>query len=44
MQKTNGSGTTGVVAKKLNRRYIGIDIEKEYLELTIKRLEATENE
>ncbi|UOE77487.1 DNA-methyltransferase [Parageobacillus thermoglucosidasius] len=40
----NGSGTTGVVAKKLNRRYIGIDIEKEYLELTIKRLEATENE
>lgn len=34
----NGSGTTGVVAKKLNRRYIGIEKEKEYLDLTIRRL------
>ncbi len=33
----NGSGTTGIVAKKLNRKYIGIDIEKDYLDLTIKR-------
>jgi site-specific DNA-methyltransferase (adenine-specific) len=33
----NGSGTTGIVAKKLNRNYIGIDIEREYLELTVKR-------
>ncbi|MEM0286391.1 MAG: DNA methyltransferase [Candidatus Methanomethyliaceae archaeon] len=33
----NGSGTTGIVAKQLNRRYIGIDINKDYLELTIKR-------
>ena len=33
----NGSGTTGIVAKKLNRNYIGIDKEKEYLDLTIKR-------
>ncbi|MBN2101290.1 MAG: site-specific DNA-methyltransferase [Candidatus Aenigmarchaeota archaeon] len=34
----NGSGTTGVVAKMLRRKYIGIDTEKEYLELTRKRL------
>lgn len=33
----NGSGTTGIVAKKLNRKYIGIDIEEEYLNLTVKR-------
>jgi len=34
----NGSGTTGVVANKLNRQYIGIDLEKEYLDITIRRL------
>lgn len=33
-----GSGTTCVVAKKLNRRYLGIDQEKDYLDLAIKRL------
>jgi len=33
----NGSGTTGIVANRLKRRYIGIDNEKEYLDLTIKR-------
>ncbi len=35
----NGSGTTGIVASRLNRKYIGIEKEKEYLELTIKRKE-----
>ena len=35
----NGSGTTGIVANKLNRKYIGIEKEKEYLDLTIKRKE-----
>lgn len=35
----NGSGTTGIVASRLNRKYIGIEKEKEYLDLTIKRLE-----
>lgn len=35
-----GSGTTGVVAKRLGRKFIGIDKEREYLDLAIKRLEA----
>lgn len=35
----NGSGTTGVVAKQYNRKYIGIDKEKKYLNLTIKRVQ-----
>ena len=34
----NGSGTTGIVASELNRRYIGIEKEKNYLDLTIRRL------
>ena len=34
----NGSGTTGIVANILNRKYIGIEKEKEYLDLTIRRL------
>lgn len=36
----NGSGTTGIVARRLNRNYIGIDKEKEYLDLTIRRKES----
>lgn len=35
----NGSGTTGIAATKLNRKYIGIDNEKEFLDLTIRRKE-----
>jgi site-specific DNA-methyltransferase (adenine-specific) len=35
----NGGGTTGVAAKIIgNRKYIGIDIEKEYIRLTESRL------
>ncbi|NQU98438.1 site-specific DNA-methyltransferase [Candidatus Woesearchaeota archaeon] len=33
----NGSGTTGIVAKMLGRRYIGIDKEQKFLNLTKKR-------
>lgn len=33
----NGSGTTGIAAYQLKRKYIGIEIEKEYCDLTIKR-------
>jgi site-specific DNA-methyltransferase (adenine-specific) len=36
----NGSGTTGVVAVKLGRSYVGIDLSQEYLDLTIRRLES----
>lgn len=34
-----GSSTTGVIALKYNRKFIGIDMEEEYLDLSIKRLE-----
>ena len=33
-----GSGTTVVAAKKLNRNYIGIDINKDYVDIANKRL------
>lgn len=32
-----GSGTTGIVCSSLNRKFVGIDSNKEYLDLTIKR-------
>jgi len=35
----NGSGSTGVAALRLGRKYIGIEISGEYLDLTINRLE-----
>jgi len=34
-----GSGTTGVVAVRHRRKFIGIDVSKEYLEICKKRLE-----
>jgi len=36
-----GSGTTGVVAKSLNRRFIGIEISPEYFEIATNRINAT---
>ncbi len=36
----SGSGTTGIVANRLNRKYIGIEREKEYIDLTIRRKEG----
>jgi len=35
----NGSGTTGVAALRLGRKYVGIEMSEEYLDLTIERLE-----
>jgi DNA modification methylase len=34
-----GSGTTAVACEKLNRRWIGIEIEEKYCEIAKKRIE-----
>lgn len=34
-----GSSTTGVAAVLLNRKYVGVDLEEEYLKVSVKRLE-----
>jgi len=39
-----GSGTTAVVAKKLGRRYLGIERERKYVALAIKRLQNAEDD
>jgi site-specific DNA-methyltransferase (adenine-specific) len=36
-----GSGTTGVVAKKLNRNFIGIEIDENYFSIAKQRIENT---
>ena len=33
----NGSGTTGIVAVSMNRKYIGIELDEDFLEITKKR-------
>jgi site-specific DNA-methyltransferase (adenine-specific) len=38
----NGSGTTGVACLKLGRRYVGMDLDSSYLELSRRRLEDAE--
>lgn len=35
-----GSGTTGVICKKLNRKFVGIDSNSEYLDIAKKRISA----
>ncbi|MEJ5361065.1 MAG: DNA methyltransferase [Spirochaetota bacterium] len=37
-----GTGTTAISAKKLGRKYIGIDIDPKYVEITNKKLEEAE--
>ena len=37
-----GSGTTGKMAKQLNRDFIGIEIDKEYFEIAKARIEGTQ--
>ena len=36
-----GSGTTGKMAKLLNRKFVGIEIDREYFEYAKQRIEAT---
>ena len=36
-----GSSTTGIVAARLGRRFVGIDKEKSFLKLSVKRFEET---
>jgi len=38
-----GSGTTAVTAKKLGRKFVGIEKEKEYVALAIKRLQMADD-
>lgn len=40
----NGSGTTGVAALLMKNKYIGIDISKKYLDMSVKRLDNYMNE
>ena len=39
-----GSGTTSVVAKKLGRKYVGIEIDKKFAALAEKRLELSDDD
>ena len=39
-----GSGTTGVEAVRYGRKFIGIDVSEEYMEISKKRLEKVLNE
>jgi site-specific DNA-methyltransferase (adenine-specific) len=38
------SGTTSVVAKELNRFFIGAELEKEFAELAVRRIKAVVRE
>ena len=40
----NGSGTTGLAAVMLKRKYIGLEQEEEYLELSKRRYERIVND
>lgn len=39
-----GSGTTAVACERLGRRWIGIEISKEYCDISIKRIEQEKNQ
>ena len=39
LDNTMGSGTTGVAAVQTNRKFIGIEMDREYYEIAKKRIE-----
>jgi len=39
-----GSGTTGVVAKKLGRSFVGIETDQSYFEMAARRIENAARE
>lgn len=41
---TMGSGTTGVACKNLNRKFIGIEINKEYFDIATKRIQSAQQD
>lgn len=36
-----GSGTTGVAARKLGRKFIGLEMQEDYIKISRRRLEKT---
>ena len=43
LDPTMGSGTTGVACVNTNRKFIGIELEKEYFDTAKKRIDETNN-
>lgn len=41
LDNTMGSGTTGVACRKLGRSFIGIEMDKEYYKIAVKRIKET---
>jgi len=39
LDNTMGSGTTGVAALQMGRRFIGIEMDEEYYPITVERME-----
>lgn len=39
-----GSGSTGVAAKKLNRNFIGVELDKKYFDIAVKRINEIEQD
>ena len=37
-----GVGSTGIAAQNLNRNFIGMELDKEYFDATIRRFKANE--